>query len=462
LLTDFQPLRAWYTLAVAVPKPRSPVLGFNHNVRHLGWVFHVQTEDSGISNPHIFTHLFREGVIIATKKMVYDAEADVDVVKGLMQAQHKSVLKELKSGHYDQKIRQYLGAPPGETDYDDIALDEKDAPAAPPVAPPAAGAQTSVGAVADLADMPPGPSGSRDSVSAAFRAISHASAQQPAARTPTGNTAPPPPAPPVPPPPGSGVFVSKPQRQTERPFDRTGSHAAVPDPSAAPAGKRPSQPPAGTPPPSGKRGAGERDKPLTIPPHSIVEKGPVHASDHDPSARPGATPATGRPVTASPAAARPPAGAVARPAGSTGSPPSGRPSAVTPVAGKPAQPAAPARPTVPPQLPPDARLATGRPPMPAPSQPASPAAKVPQGPTPGTRPPVGTPVQPPRGAAPGSNVIVARPAVIVGAPPQVVGQRKGRETPPAPTDSIFGKDLISEKSLDEVIMAYLSEDANEE
>ena len=34
--------------------------------------------------------------------------------------------------------------------------------------------------------------------------------------------------------------------------------------------------------------------------------------------------------------------------------------------------------------------------------------------------------------------------------------------PVAQSDSIFGKDLISEKSLDEVIMAYLSEDANEE
>ena len=31
----------------------------------------------------------------------------------------------------------------------------------------------------------------------------------------------------------------------------------------------------------------------------------------------------------------------------------------------------------------------------------------------------------------------------------------------APGDSIFGEDLISEKSLDEVILAYLSEDADE-
>jgi hypothetical protein len=55
-------------------KLRSPILGFNHNLRHGGRVFHVQTEDSGVANPRIFTHLFHEGVIIATKKHDYGAE----------------------------------------------------------------------------------------------------------------------------------------------------------------------------------------------------------------------------------------------------------------------------------------------------------------------------------------------------------------------------------------------------
>lgn len=95
-------------------KFRSPVLGFNHNVRHLGWLFHVQTEDSGVQNPHIFTHLFHDGVILATKKIDYDCESDVDVVKGLMQAQHKSVLRQLKGAVYDDKIRQYLGTAQGD------------------------------------------------------------------------------------------------------------------------------------------------------------------------------------------------------------------------------------------------------------------------------------------------------------------------------------------------------------
>src|SRR5690606_34821597 len=32
--------------------------GFNHNIKHKGRIFHIQTEDSGPKNPHIITHLF--------------------------------------------------------------------------------------------------------------------------------------------------------------------------------------------------------------------------------------------------------------------------------------------------------------------------------------------------------------------------------------------------------------------
>jgi hypothetical protein len=62
-----------------------------------------------------------------------------------------------------------------------------------------------------------------------------------------------------------------------------------------------------------------------------------------------------------------------------------------------------------------------------------------------------------------SNVVMTRPAVIVGAPPKPVGGppaqkvRKAREE----EGRGFGQGLISEKSLDEVILAYLSEDAEE-
>ena len=92
---------------------RSPILGYNHNVRYRGLVFHVQTEDSGVLSPHLFTHLFFTGVIISTRKLVYDSGSGEESIKSLMQAQHKAVLKDLRRGVFDDKIDEYLGGTPG-------------------------------------------------------------------------------------------------------------------------------------------------------------------------------------------------------------------------------------------------------------------------------------------------------------------------------------------------------------
>jgi hypothetical protein len=92
---------------------RSPILGYNHNVRYRGLVFHVQTEDSGVASPHLFTHLFHHGVIVSTRKLDYDAGSAEEAIKSLMQAQHKAVLKELRRGQFDDKIDSYLGGTPG-------------------------------------------------------------------------------------------------------------------------------------------------------------------------------------------------------------------------------------------------------------------------------------------------------------------------------------------------------------
>jgi hypothetical protein len=89
---------------------RQPLRGYNHNVRHLDMVFHIQTEDSGVRAPHIFTHCFHEGTIVATKKRDYPADAAEEVVRSAMKEQHKELMRELKHGVYDAKIRQYFGA----------------------------------------------------------------------------------------------------------------------------------------------------------------------------------------------------------------------------------------------------------------------------------------------------------------------------------------------------------------
>ena len=81
------------------------VTGFNHNIKHKGKSYHVQTEDSGVSTPHIITHLFVGGNILATKKMSY---ADIvwapnlsELVRQLMEEQHKEMLRNLVSDVYN-------------------------------------------------------------------------------------------------------------------------------------------------------------------------------------------------------------------------------------------------------------------------------------------------------------------------------------------------------------------------
>ncbi len=85
------------------------IIGYNHNVLHRNRVYHIQTEDSGIKYPHIITHLFIGGNIIASKKRSYahlleqnlSQEELENSVREMMKQQHKEMLLELKSGKYD-------------------------------------------------------------------------------------------------------------------------------------------------------------------------------------------------------------------------------------------------------------------------------------------------------------------------------------------------------------------------
>ena len=82
--------------------------GYNHNVNYKNQIYHVQTEDSGVENPHIITHLFVGGNIIESRKTSYaEVVGSIDLqsrVVALMQAQHKAVLKSLIKGQLDHKL----------------------------------------------------------------------------------------------------------------------------------------------------------------------------------------------------------------------------------------------------------------------------------------------------------------------------------------------------------------------
>ena len=450
-------------------KLRSPILGYNHNIRYRGLVFHVQTEDSGISNPHVFTHLFHGGVILSTRKLVYDASSSEDAVKGLMQAQHKAVLKDLKRGAFDDKMDSYLGGTPGllprghGVEADASASGPTEAPAEPPAPPPAVGrVPTPVPTPASIAIPPPTRASGR------FPALGHDSIE---ARAPTERFAADAHGPsPLPPPPGGlarGTDTTGPSTRqsmtapavetSERNVSAAFQAIMLEEGAAPPAGgglvevsddepvieiHAPAPPSAPPPPGFIQDGSG---RPGVYAQHRRRESGRYSPEGEmlPPSGQ--ALPASHvaaatRQQVARGAAAQPPrAGTTPPPVGRGAPGPLGRPP--TPMARAQSQPL----PTYP----------SGRPPSPVPRAQTQARTRSPSG----------------------GGVVVTRPAVIIGAPSRTVGgapppaaaspppakpparPRKARED----SDSgIFGQDLISEKSLDEVILAYLSEDPADE
>jgi hypothetical protein len=87
--------------------------GFNTNFRHRDVLFHVQTEDSGLDNPHVITHLFFGGNILASEKRDYSdllGQGNIEEpVRKLMESQHKAMLKRLSRGELDAILSARLG-----------------------------------------------------------------------------------------------------------------------------------------------------------------------------------------------------------------------------------------------------------------------------------------------------------------------------------------------------------------
>jgi len=122
------------------------ITGANTNVRHRGVVYHVQTEDSGRANPRIISHLYHGGTILSSEKTSYADEIETTddletLVRSLIEAQHKEMVRRLKAGEFDPTIAERLS---GDPLADTGGLAEtptpmpEDVPLQQPPAPPAA------------------------------------------------------------------------------------------------------------------------------------------------------------------------------------------------------------------------------------------------------------------------------------------------------------------------------------
>jgi hypothetical protein len=147
---DSRALSPLMSAKAMAPASSKMVGGFNHNVQHQGRVFHVQTEDSGVENPHVITHLFVGGNILASKRSSYASHLGLpDLerhVRDLMESQHKEMLRAVVNGSFDGPKAPVAETAPASQRSSSLPP-WPPRPAAPPAEPPLTMTEEGIGSI---------------------------------------------------------------------------------------------------------------------------------------------------------------------------------------------------------------------------------------------------------------------------------------------------------------------------
>jgi hypothetical protein len=85
------------------------ISGFNSDIEFQGTVYHVQTEDKGLTTPIILSLVYSRGEILASKRSPYDdliaAGFDEAELSDRLQRQHKLIIAAIRSGRIDDLKR---------------------------------------------------------------------------------------------------------------------------------------------------------------------------------------------------------------------------------------------------------------------------------------------------------------------------------------------------------------------
>jgi hypothetical protein len=84
------------------------ITGYNTDIRHGEVVFHVQTEDKGVSNPYIESLVYVGGQVLASKRASYadllaEGREEKEIV-ALMDHQHRTMIAAIRHGKLDAKL----------------------------------------------------------------------------------------------------------------------------------------------------------------------------------------------------------------------------------------------------------------------------------------------------------------------------------------------------------------------
>ena len=88
------------------------ITGHNTDVRYGDVVLHVQTEDKGLGNPFIESLIYYGGQVVVAKRGSYaelvDGGKGEEEIMALMDHQHRTMIKAIQAGKFDEKIRAFL------------------------------------------------------------------------------------------------------------------------------------------------------------------------------------------------------------------------------------------------------------------------------------------------------------------------------------------------------------------
>ena len=126
------------------------ITGYNTDVRHGEVVFHVQTEDKGVSNPFIESLVYVGGQVLASKRasyaeMIAEGKEEKDIL-AFMDHQHRTMIAAIRHGKLDGKLAALnasrttgpvpVATPP--TGMQPVVVRHPSGPMASPAPPPAA------------------------------------------------------------------------------------------------------------------------------------------------------------------------------------------------------------------------------------------------------------------------------------------------------------------------------------
>ncbi len=96
------------------------ITGYNTDVRYRDLVLHVQTEDKGYANPCMESLIYYGGRVVVAKRASYadllqSGKGEEEIV-ALMDHQHRTMIKAIQAGKFDDKIREFCGGEPSSSE----------------------------------------------------------------------------------------------------------------------------------------------------------------------------------------------------------------------------------------------------------------------------------------------------------------------------------------------------------